>query len=697
MKEYTLKTPVAGNLLKIDYASELNAEQYQAVIQGDGPCLVLAGAGSGKTRVLVYRVAYLLEHGVGPNRILLVTFTNKAAKEMLSRIGNLLQTEAKGLWGGTFHHIGNRLLRTYGEAIGLKNNFNILDSDDSRALLKSCYRSLRLPEDKYFPKADLIHKIISLAANLNQPVAAVIGQRFSHLDERYWPLINEIAQKYQQNKAQNNFLDFDDLLIKWLELLQKEKIKEKLTSQFQYILVDEYQDTNPVQGEIVANLAGHKQNVLVVGDDSQSIYSFRGADVNNILNFPKIFPKCHTFKLETNYRSTPEILTLANKSIGHNQRQFKKVLRTHKSSGSRPALVPLVDNYLQAEFVCQRILDLQREDGLSLNGLAVLFRAHYQSLELEMEFNKRNLPYVMRGGLRFFEQAHLKDVLAYFKVLANIRDELSWKRILEHQAGIGGAISEKIWRRVLSFDNLAEILSFPFDQEFGGQAIVGWKKVVLVLKRLAQSDTNQVAALVEAVINSDYDNYLKSNYENYADRRADLEQLAIFSQSYDSLEKFLSDVALSEGFKSEVTKGQSVSENEAVTLSTIHQAKGLEWPVVFIIGLAEGQFPNLRSLANKRDLEEERRLFYVAATRAQDQLYLTYPSFGREMGVIGRPSPFIQELPKDVYEDWQVKAEIADEEIIYVDENGVDDVAAKFWQRMRQRISHDKNKKTNRR
>ena len=416
MDEYILKNQEPNYGFKINYRAELNEEQYQVVTQGDGPCLVLAGAGSGKTRTLVYRVAYLLEKGANPNSILLVTFTNKAAREMTGRLELLLKDQVKGLWSGTFHHIGNRLLRTYGQAIGLNPNFNILDNEDSKSLIKACRQSVSLPNDKYFPKADLIHKIISLSVNSKNNISDLINRRFSQIDENYIPLIEKIGNLYQARKKQANALDFDDLLSEWNRLLlESESVREKLAKQFKYILVDEYQDTNYIQGEIINHLAGDDQNVLVVGDDSQSIYSFRGAVVENILDFPKNFSQTKTFKLEINYRSTPEILGLANEPIRHNRHKFDKKLRTHKKSGERPALVALDSVDSQADFICQRILDLQKEQRINLNEIAVLFRAHFQSLELELAMNKRNIPYVMRGGLRFFEQAHIKDVVAYLE------------------------------------------------------------------------------------------------------------------------------------------------------------------------------------------------------------------------------------------------------------------------------------------
>lgn len=696
MKEYILKNQEFNHDFKIDYRADLNDEQYKVVTSGEGPCLVLAGAGSGKTRTLVYRVAYLLEKGVDPNRILLVTFTNKAAKEMTSRIELLLKNKPKGLWGGTFHHIGNRILRIYGQEIGIDSNFNILDSEDSKSLIKSCRNNMALPSDKYFPKAELIHKIISLSANLKDPINEIIRRRFSQIDENYIPIIERISQLYKDKKKQANSLDFDDLLYEWNRLLlESEKTREKLARQFKYILVDEYQDTNHIQGEIINHLAGTDQNILVVGDDSQSIYSFRGAIVDNILNFPKDFKSVKTFKLETNYRSTPEILNLANCSIHHNKNRFDKNLRTHKKSADKPALVALDDSYSQADFICQRILDLQREEGIGLNETVVLFRAHFQSLELEMEMNKRNIPYVMRGGLRFFEQAHIKDVIAYLRILSNHLDEVSWHRILQLQTGIGLATVNVIWQEIHQANSLMEVLSRSFN--LSAKAFLGWSEARNLLDKLHSMDIKDLSALINTILISGYEKIVKNNFDNPQDRLADLEQLSIFSSRYESLDKFLADTALGESFKgSSIVENKEVAD-EAVALSTIHQAKGLEWKIVFIISLVNGQFPNIRSYDNRSDLEEERRMFYVAATRAQDQLYLTYPIFSYNSGNINQVSQFIKELPNDAYEKWQVKNELNsdNDEVVYVDEDEdpfakSDDVSTNFWKRMRARQHKNK-------
>ncbi len=654
---YFLKKEPSPAKLSLNYREELNDEQYEVVVSGDGPCLVLAGAGSGKTRTLTYRVAYLLDKGIKPSRILLVTFTNKAAREMLSRIETICKNKITGLWGGTFHGVANRLLRMYGKHIGIENNFKILDEEDSKDLVKSACQQVGMPADKYFPKSDLIRKMISLSANLSESMGEIFSKRFGQLNREYLPIIEEIARIYTQKKKSASALDYDDLLSEWLRLLaEAPKVKAKLAAQFQYILVDEYQDTNRLQGEIITHLAEQHQNILVVGDDAQSIYSFRGADVNNIFDFPKVFKDCQTFRLETNYRSTPEILALANESINNNEHKFVKKLKTNKESASKPVLVSAADSAEQAEFVAQKILDLRRDEGLESEQMVVLFRAHYQSLELELELNKRGIPYVMRGGLRFFEQAHIKDVMAYLKILTNFQDELSWQRLLRLQDGVGSAGAQKIWERVQAQPALSAVWAEDLSAGLSQRSLSGWNRVKELLQKLSAIGPEDVASQINYIIEGDYNQYLKIEFENAADRLEDLKQLAVFAEKYDSREDLLADVALSESFKGE--RGQTAeSSGEAITLSTIHQAKGLEWRIVFVIGLVDGQFPNAKALEDNGNLEEERRLFYVAVTRAEDQLFLTYPIFNGYGGNIGQLSQFIKELPVDTYDELHVSAD----------------------------------------
>jgi len=635
--------------IKIDYEQELNSEQLRVVKNGDGPCLVLAGAGSGKTRTLIYRVAYLLAQGVPANRILLMTFTNKAANEMLSRVESILKSKPTGLWGGTFHSLANRILRLFGRHLNLSANFNILDEEDAKNLLKNCVKELNLPSDKHFPKSDLIHKIISLANNFNQPLEKIIVRKFDYLEEKYLPHILQIEGEYKEKKKRASALDFDDLLFYWNKLLEENlAVRQKLSSQFQYILVDEYQDTNHIQGKIIKNLAGREKNILVVGDDAQSIYSFRGADVNNILKFPDEFPNCQIFKLETNYRSTPEILELANHSIKKNKRQFKKILQTNKNNSVKPVLVGMIDTENEANFVIAEILRLHDEDGLKWSEMAVLFRSHFQSLETEMALNKEGIPYEMRGGLRFFEQAHIKDILAYLKIIANHKDEVAWQRLLLLQAGIGDVNAKKIFNVAKELKNLADVLNFDFSLILPLKVYESWQELRHTMKAFLAIPGNKTGDLIKIVLNSNYLDYLKNNYDNAEERSADLKELTVFAAKYNSLSDFLSDVALSESFKN-----KNVNENKkenALILSTIHQAKGLEWDTVFVIGLVDGQFPHAKIFQNPIEIEEERRLFYVAVTRAENKLYLTYSIFNNYGATVNKPSQFIRELPESVYE-----------------------------------------------
>lgn len=660
VKSYLLKEqPAVSAKLRIDYAKELNPEQLDVVLHADGPCLVLAGAGSGKTRTLVYRVAYLLERGISAKHILLMTFTNKAAREMLNRVEVLLRAKPQGLTGGTFHHVGNLILRKYAPKLGYTNAYSILDEDDAKAMVKSITAGFPgVPKEEFFPKADVLESLFSFSANSQRPVAELARQWFRHLRPEIVPTIEGIQEAYVKRKKEANVMDFDDLLVRWLELLEKhEDVRRVLSTQFRYLLVDEYQDTNTIQAQIIRLLASQHGNVLVVGDDAQSIYSFRAADIRNILRFPKDFPDARTFKIETNYRSTPEILQLANSAIVHNAQQFRKRLKSVRKSGAKPALVRLLDSDQQASFVCQRVLELQ-EGGHALKDMAVLFRATSQIIELELELGKRSIPYRVRGGLRFFEQAHIKDVIAHFRVLHNPRDELAWKRILELQPGLGPSAAEKIWQAVRGAGSLPEALR-GMPKELPQKAAHGFGKVAATLKTLSAVRDRFIASGIETIVTAGYRQYVEAAFDNATERLEDLEQLAAFALQYTDLEKFLSDVTLSEGFRGERVQGTEDDDDELV-LSTVHQAKGLEWKAVFVISLAQGSFPHIAAFNDPEEMEEERRLFYVAVTRAQDELYLAYPiisSSFRTGRSINHPSVFLAELPPETYEEWEIEGE----------------------------------------
>jgi DNA helicase-2/ATP-dependent DNA helicase PcrA len=643
----------------LDYAKELNPQQLSVVKAEEGPILVIAGAGSGKTRVVTYRVAYLLDAGVHPANILLVTFTNKAAREMLRRV-ELLMPAAAGvsgrIWGGTFHHIGNRILRRHAPLVGFQPNYTILDQEDAKSLMETCITELKMnPKGSRFPKGEVLENMVSLSVNTQRPVEEIVLDRYPY----FYDLIDDIRAvggHYRKRKKELNSLDFDDLLFYWKTLLQEHpEVRGRYGEQFRHILVDEYQDTNRIQADIIDLLAERHGNVMVVGDDSQSIYSFRGANFANILSFPDRYPGTKINKLEINYRSTPEILHLANSSIVFNRYQFPKELRTVRPGGSVPALVPVQDVLEQAYFVAQKIDEI-RDEATPLSEIAVLYRAHYHSMELQMELTRRGIPFQVRSGLRFFEQAHIKDVCAYLKVVCNPLDELAWKRMLQLCPKVGKATAEKIWRLVSSGapNPWAALDSKETAQKVPAGAREGWRTLLKTLSQLRKEGrTSDPAGMIEGVMGGGYEAYLQSKYPNFESRADDLRQLAVFAGQYASCQDFLSDMALLTSIESEAQPFEG--GDGMLTLTSVHQAKGLEWSAVFIIWLAEGRFPSIRSLSDSggEGEEEERRLFYVAVTRARDKLYLCYPRFASDRGgrdMIQQPSRFISELRGEGYE-----------------------------------------------
>ncbi len=657
MKKYQLKTTTSF-IPSIDYSSYLNPEQLAAVTSGDGSSLVIAGAGSGKTRVVTYRVAYLIENKINPSRIMLLTFTNKAAREMLHRVELLIKGEARRVWGGTFHHIGNIILRKYGSAVKLDTSFTILDREDSKDLIESCIAELNLRTDRMFPRGNVLLDVFGRSTGTVRYVPEVIEESYSHLII-YTNEIEKVKERYDTKKRVMNLVDFDDLLLWWKRiLLDVPGVKERLSERFLHILVDEYQDTNKIQAEIVDLMASRHGNLMVVGDDSQAIYSFRGACFDNIINFPERYPDTKIFRLTTNYRSTEEILRLANESISYNTKQFPKLLNSLKRTGPLPALIPLKNLPQQAEFVSQRILDLI-DEGVPMNELAVLYRSHYQSMDLQMELTRRRIPYEIRSGLRFFEQAHIKDVISYLRAVLNQTDEISWARILKLIPGIGNVTARKIWEFIKITENPVEtITSDKVIKLLPKRGKEHWQMFRTNMKALKGEHVLQnPSETIRQILVNGYDSYLKSNYENYEERREDVEQLANYSQNFKSTREFLSDLALLTSVQAEdiIEQGE---EGESIILSTIHRAKGLEWSRVFIIGLTEGGLPPARAIGDFDKEEEERRVFYVALTRAKDELYLCYPIMDNRWydgSIIKRPSPFIQELPEDTYEKWEIE------------------------------------------
>ncbi len=655
MKEFVLHDDFDLSKASIDYRKELNPEQLNVVLNGDGACLVLAGAGSGKTRTITYRVAYLLERGVSPENILLVTFTNKASKEMLSRVEGLLGRYPTGLWGGTFHSIANRLLRIYGSQLGYSSNFTILDQEDAKALIKVCIKALSIDTtSRRFPSPSKLHAIISYVQNSGRVMSDVIESKYPSFME-LTPVIERIAELYADRKRQADAMDFDDLLLKFRELLfHHEGVRQKLAHQFEYILVDEYQDTNVVQAQIVRNLASEHGNILVVGDDAQSIYSFRAAEIRNILGFPQTYHDTKVFRLTTNYRSSPQILAVANSSISQNKDQFQKVLTAVREPLERPSLVPASNATQEAQFIAQKILAL-REEGMSLSEMAVLFRAAFHSQTLEFELMKRDIPYEYRGGLKFFERAHVKDIVSHLRVRQNPKDEVAWMRILGLLNGVGLTSAETMASQLKGFDSLVAIVNGQ--PKIPKRAMTGWDGLRKTLEKMSCEE--QPSELIRDVIAGDYRDYLEAEYPDFMDRLEDLEQFALFAEGYTSLQTFLDEVSLT-GEYGAIREEGGVEDEEKMILSTIHQAKGLEWDAVFVMHLVDGKFPIGAALDEDGGLQEERRLFYVATTRARKELYFTYPiTSGYDTLTLSQPSMFLQELPEGLLEEVKLKAAVS--------------------------------------
>lgn len=666
-REYVLQPFQAPVELQIDYPRELNEQQHAAVTALPGPSLVIAGAGSGKTRTLTYRVAYLLEQGIPADRILLLTFTNKAAREMMRRVADLLGSELSELWGGTFHSIGVRVLRRHAELLGYRNDFTILDREDSSDLLKTCIAEAEIDvKATRFPKADVVSDIISMAVNTHRTVSEVVGQEYDYFTALA-PQIEDVANRYRKRKQSANVMDFDDLLALWLKLLQEhEDVRERYQRRFQFILVDEYQDTNKLQSDLIDLLAARHKNVMVVGDDSQSIYSWRGANFRNILEFPQRYPGAKIYKIEVNYRSTPEILSVANAAIAPNTNQFRKELVAAKKSGLKPALVVCGDANQQAAFVAQRVLEL-REEGRELREMAVLYRSHFHALELQLELTRRNIPFSITSGIRFFEQAHIKDVAAYLKLVTNPNDELSFKRLVMMLPGIGGKGAAKLWtcfaeKIANPSSNVQSRLASALQSCLSvvpKKAEKAWTQFAITISQLeAEPVRSQPSQMIRIVVEAQYEDYLKETFANYRNRLEDLEQLASFARQFKTPEEFLTQLSLLTNIEAEEDRA-TTNDDEQIRLSTIHQAKGLEFDVVFAIMLCDGLFPSARSLDSPDSEEEERRLFYVAITRARDELYLSYPLIRATQGYGGdalqQPSRFLKEIPPELVEEWNLR------------------------------------------
>ena len=625
--------------------TQLNESQYEAVTTTDGPVLVIAGAGSGKTRTLVYRVAHLLDKGVAPESILLLTFTRKASQEMLWRAGQLLNDTCSRVVGGTFHGVANMLLRRFGSHLGFGSSFTIIDRADAEGIVNLLKSSLGFAgKGKQFPTKRAIVNILSGAVNKSIPLDDLIYDQYNHLSEHVDQIIT-LQQAYTTFKFDNGLMDYDDLLINWKRLLAEvPEVQREISNRFSHIMVDEYQDTNLVQAEIVRLAAATHDNVMVVGDDSQSIYSFRGADFYNIMRFPKAFPETKIIKLEENYRSTQPILSLTNDIIRNATEKYTKTLFTSIEGDIRPQLIATVDEREEAKLIARKIAEL-RQSGIALEQIAVLFRSGFHSYKLEMELGASSIDFEKRGGLKLTESAHMKDVLSFLRILENPYDSLSWNRILLQLDKVGPKTSQKITATITATDDpFGALASYPAGKT--------WQKGIAGLIDLfadLQRDAATPGMLFE-IIEKYYQPFFERLYQDdFPKRQKDLDQLKGIISTYDDLQSFIDDTTLD---PPESDKRDLSDDREKMILSTIHSSKGLEWEAVFVLGLADGRFPHASATPGEH-WEEERRLLYVAATRAKKYLYLTYPREimmpDRQFRRVGM-SPFLSELQPGLFE-----------------------------------------------
>ena len=640
-------------LRHLDYQQELNPAQYQAVTTLEGPVLVIAGAGSGKTRTLVYRLAYLVEEkGVDPGAILLLTFTRKASQEMLSRAADLIQRPMGQVMGGTFHGVCYHWLRQYGELLGYpRDGFTVMDRADQGELLNLLKDRLGLKSlPGPFPRKETIAEILGAMVNKALSLEVVLVRDYPQfLAQR--DHLERLANAYYTEKRLHHLLDYDDLLLEGRRLLlEHEEVRRGLSRRYGFLMVDEYQDTNPLQAELVRLLAYTHDNVMAVGDDCQSIYSFRGANFRNIMDFPRIFPGTRIVKLEENYRSTQPILDLANAIIAEAREKYTKCLYSRKPEGGRPRLFKTANENEQSRLVIGQVEELQRQ-GVPLKRIAVLFRAGYHSFDLEIELVRKNIPFMKFGGFKFMESAHIKDLLAHLRVVANPRDAMSWTRLLCLVPGVGRGTANKFTAQIRGGFSLDQGVKWLRSQK----RPPGLKGLADCLAQLEDPDQNLVARMNLAL--SYYEPILKDRYDDYPKRQKDLEHLLTITARYKELRSFLNDLTL-EPPASLADVTQPV--HDYLTLSTIHSAKGLEWDAVFIIWAAEGRFPSFYSEAKEEEVEEERRLMYVAATRARRFLNIIFPTLGynRYLGLtVNSPSRFIADLPRNLLEPWRVEME----------------------------------------
>jgi DNA helicase II / ATP-dependent DNA helicase PcrA len=642
---------------KIQYENDLNPAQYEAVMHDEGAALVIAGAGTGKTRTLIYRLSRLVEDGIAPESILLLTFTRKSSAEMLRRAAIMLDGRCELVSGGTFHSFALQVLRRWAKLINYESSFNVLDQgdiEDTINLLRSHNKFDKTK--KRFPRKDTLSKIFNLTINRCQPIEDIVLKDYPYFFDEIDGIV-KIFEEYNSYKRKYNLMDYDDILLN-LQLLcsEHQNVRFQLNEKYRYVLVDEYQDTNKLQHEIVLSLAGKNQNVMAVGDDAQSIYSFRGAEFQNIMTFPDSFENCKVYKIEENYRSTQQILNLTNFIIEGAAFKYSKELFSLKTEGELPKIITAKNEKQQSEFLVQQILEL-REEGIDLEDIAVLFRSGFLSFDLEIELNRANIPYKKFGGMKFIETAHIKDILAYFKILYNDRDAVSWNRVLLLLDGVGPRTSTKIVEMItsgqISPDKRPE-LNYTLKSNV---SILGLLALIKDLNEIKLPIGEKAARIVDY-----YKPILKNRYDDWQKRSKDIETFLAIAERYKSINDLLNDMAIEPPIESIADIEAESKEEEFLTLSTIHSAKGLEWKAVFIIWALDGRFPSAKAADSIESLEEERRLFYVASTRAKERLYITYPIniFDRFEGtVLSKPTRFLDGVTESIAEfymlqDWDV-------------------------------------------
>lgn len=657
MKKFVLKKeePVKRpEDYSIPYRDLLNAQQLEAVFHDKGPVLVVAGAGTGKTRTLVHRVSRLVESGVDPSRILLLTFTRRASREMLNRASNILDERCRKVKGGTFHFYCSRLLHRYADAIGYPSNFTIIDTADSLEVIQFVRVQLKLhKKNKRFPNKNTLRNIISTAVNKHLDIRIVLQEDYPQFLEAE-DKIREVESAYHEYKEKNHVMDFDDLLVHTRNLLQNnEEIRLKVASGNEYVLVDEYQDTNRLQAELARLFSSVHGNIMAVGDDAQSIYSFRGADHRNIMEFPELFDNTRMIKLEENYRSTPQVLDVANNLLAQATHKFNKELYSEKEDGDLPAPVQSASERDQSRFISQAVLQL-REQEIDLNEIAVLFRNGRDSFDLEVELNRKNIPFVKYGGQKFTEAAHIKDVLAHVRVLVNPMDTIAWNRVLMLLDGIGPKTAQDLFEWIRLAGN-------PYRLDMSDATSKAYIKQLKELSKLLVDIKEQdySASKVIERITEYYRDFCKSRYDDYPKRLKDLEAFVNVAEGFTSLPKMLEELALDPITATAVDTEQKTSEETPLVLSTIHSAKGLEWKHVFIIQCLDGIIPSAYSVEDDEQLDEELRLLYVATTRAKDMLYYSFPVLAQSAygDYFTKPSRFLHDLNQNLLEEWKLVEE----------------------------------------